>query len=202
MVYSYECRETENKCKFRKSRIFELRRELKDRNLPAPCPYCGSKKTVKVIVEVRFNEVFPGSERAESLNDKAIAESVIAQNEGFRSPMEMETAVGQAHERAKQLGIPVNRILGGHKSPFVGERYKPDQGSQDAYNKAAEGKLKASLARDGQAIVRANRELKAVQSEMKKKAQAHQSKMEFKPDRSKDDLKKACIQAQKARKFV
>jgi hypothetical protein len=117
-----------------------------------------------------------------------------AQAEGFRSPMEMEEAAAQAEARAKQLGIPANRILGGTKANFEGE-YKiseQDKRKQKAlYQKYME---KGLLAKDIKGAARAKRELQDFERGMAKK---HKGARKYKPTLSKADARSQARAQQK-----
>jgi hypothetical protein len=110
----------------------------------------------------------------------------------------MEVAHEQAEARAKELGIPVNRILGGHKSPFVGEPFVPDVSDQfvqqDLNMKLAEASVKGKQTQAQRLL----HDLKDHQSVLSKKAAKH--KREFKPDKSRADLKKEIARARSDRK--
>jgi len=176
-------------------------RSLENRNRPAKCPECGIRCS-KGIDSPSFNTVFAGSVRAEMLTDKAVAESEAAQAEGFTSHDEIQAAEGQAAERAKQLGIEPNRILGGLPSP-----HKPVEGQKIATSKEdaivheslIKRRLEAVRKKDLSAHQRVVREMKEHEKYVNKKAA--DIKTEFRPLRTKDDCKKVIRKSQEARKM-
>src|SRR5271165_5572065 len=135
---------------------------MEERNNPAKCPVCG-KMGRKIMTKVHFNEVFIGSYKHAANVDAAVQMSVEAQKEGFVSRMEMETAVGQAHDRAKELGIPVERILGGHKSPFKGETFRPAETDVEQTVKLNKQLAEATLQGKSGKVQKLRRELSAQQ---------------------------------------
>lgn len=113
LTYEHDCPE----CGYQ----FEVSRQMADRNKPADCPVCkfiGCPRVYRTAPRVKW---FPGSYTYDDRADKLDRMAKEAQAEGFRSKGEVEAAVGQAHERAAKLGIPVERILGGTKASMEGE---------------------------------------------------------------------------------
>lgn len=190
-TYEFEC----TACNY----LFESHRTMEARNLPASCPRC-KKPAKKVIATVRFNEVFAGSFKHEDNTDKAMREGQIAQAEGFRSKMEYEVACEAAHDRAKKLGLPPERILGGVKSPFQGE-VAIDKNDQIAHQHLVEKVVSSAYAKPDDAK-RARKNLKEFEAHTGQKYKAAAAKREFKPHFSPADLKKQVKKAQSDRKSV
>ena len=92
-------------------------REIADRNRPYVCPKCN-RECPRIPSVPNFNMIFPGSTRADFLAQKLTQESVIAQEEGFRSKGEIEEALGQAEDRAAAMGQKGKQLIGPVQSPF------------------------------------------------------------------------------------
>lgn len=175
-IYEYECSE----CKFQ----FEAARKLEDRSKPAACPACLRLKGVRIYLSAPRVNWFPGSSTFDSRAEKLDKMAKEAQAEGFRSKAEIEAAVGQAHERAKQLGIPVERILGGTKAPFEGE-IKVAPSDAATHKKLYQNYLDAGLLKqDVRKAASAKKELDSFEATQRKK---HAGARKFKvKDRDKD----------------
>lgn len=102
-------------------------REMADRHRPYLCPKCGVA-CLNIPALGYFNMLFPGSTRADHLAQKLTTETMKDQAEGFRSVDEIQTAMGQAEERAKQMGTPGKQLIGPVDSPLIGETHKPSVG--------------------------------------------------------------------------
>ncbi len=173
-------------------------RTLETRKIPAQCPNCGAAMP-KGVDLVSFNTVFAGSERADRQAEIATQMSVEAQAEGFTSQDEMQAAEGYAQERAKQLGIPVERILGGTKSPFKGDPFVPDSSDAKIHEDLVKERIKAHSDNDQHALLRVAKTMKEHEAHLKKKAA--KIKKKFEPDRSPDQCKKLVVKAQRERKM-
>lgn len=197
-TYDYECPESCSKPACPGN--FEQVRTMETRDVPAKCPECN-KECKRVILSVRFQSLFPGSYKLEAQTDAAVKESEHAQAEGFRSKMELETAIGQAHERAKELGVPVERILGGTASPFKGAAYAPSETEAKAQRNLTEAQIKAQIDGDSQRAGKIARQRAELDSQVNQNAAKHNAKREFAPTRTKEQCKKDVIKAQRERKM-
>ncbi len=173
-------------------------RKMEERHEPAFCPVCGIS-CKKGVDRCSFNTVFPGSTRAEFLAGEAVKESVRAQDEGFRSKTELEVAMGQAEDRAKQLGVPTNRILGEKKSPFVGERYRPPADVVRRGETLVKQMIEAQNHGKTEAYMKAKKELEYHENHVRQEVAKVKAKQEFKPDKTRNQLKKEIKQSQSLR---
>jgi putative FmdB family regulatory protein len=187
-TYDYEC----TKC----SHQFEAIRKLEERHYPSICPICG-KEARKIISLVSFNTVFGGSTRSEHLADAAVRESEIAQAEGFTSKDEIQAAQGYAAERAKELNIPVERILGGMPSPFVGERPTPTGSELLEGQQLIKRQIAAHMKGDPKEVRDVAKKRKVLEDRI---AARGQQKLKFRPIRDREQLKKDVIASQRERK--
>lgn len=85
-------------------------RTVDSRNKPGKCVICGGK--TKHIMSACNFQPFEGSDRLRSYVDKYADWVEEAQREGITSMSEIDEGEGQAAERAKQLGVGVEKILG------------------------------------------------------------------------------------------
>ena len=188
-TYDYEC----PNCAER----FEDREEIATRNNKHECPVCCTRSP-RIPSLVRFNTVFPGSERAESHNKSLEQLTAEAMSEGFTSRDEIETAKGLAAERAKQLGYDKDKqLIGPVKSPYVGDAPVADANILQTKDRLARTAVQA--ARTGRVGVaeKAKRELAAV--ERHSAAEAKKVKREFRPDATPTVLKSRIKDAQSRR---
>ena len=177
---------------------FDEIRTMETRNNPAKCPVCGGVCR-KIMTAVNFNMVFPGSERAERQAEEATRESIRLQDEGFTSKDEIQAAEGQAAERAKELGIPKERILGGMPSALTGDKFTPSKDDALTQQKLVEARVKAMQKGDQAGHKRAVHEMAEHEQGLQKKAAA--IKREFKPLRDKKACQKDIVAAQRSRKM-
>lgn len=168
LTYEYCCK----KCGL----ILDESRAMADRGRPAVCK-CGGNAPRVYATAPRVNW-FPGSQTFDSRAENLDRMAKEAQAEGFRSKGEIEEAEGQAHERAKQLGIPVTRILGGTPAQFEG---KHEINPQDAarHRKLYQRALEAQLSKDKKQIRDSARALREFETRQRKKqARARRIKLD------------------------
>ncbi len=117
-----------------------------------------------------------------------------AQAEGFRSQTEMEEAHAQAEDRAKRLGIPVSRILGGTKANFEGELKISEADKRKQKNLYQNYMEKGLLGKDLKGAAKAKQDLQRFESAMQKK---HKGERKYKPTLSKETAKSMARAQQK-----
>jgi putative FmdB family regulatory protein len=186
--YEYEC----SACAL----VFEESRTIANRNIKAKCPQCG-EPCPKIMSRTNFNPIFQGSTRAANLADYYTRLSLEAQSEGFRSKTELETAIGMAKERAKQMGTPEKTLIGPQKSPFIGEKFAPSKDEAQKGQSLIAGKIKAAHSGNLTEIKRADSALKEHDVYIKEKAS--KKPQEFKPDKDREALKKDIKKSQSQR---
>lgn len=159
-------------------------RKLEDRNKPGVCPSCSFSKCSRAYLSAPRVIWFPGSFTYDDRSAKLDKMAKEAQAEGFRSQDEVDIAVGQAKERAKQLGIPVEKILGGTKAPFEGKlSINPNDAAKHKklYQEYVE---KGILGKDIKGAAKAKAALSEFETQQRKK---HKDARKYKPtDRAKD----------------
>lgn len=187
--YTYRCESCEED--------FDEFREIKHRSRWSTCPKCGNKECKKQITVVNFNEIFPGSHKQQSLADYWTRESVRAQEEGFQSKMELETAIGMAQERAKQMGKPDKQLIGPVESPYKGEKYKPTSDEVGTANELVKRTLKAAHSGSRKEYKHAREALSEHEHNIKQKI-AKTSK--FQPKHNKEAREKQIKESREARK--
>ena len=121
--YEYECA----KCGL----IIDEVRVVSKRNDKGKCSKCEGT-TSRVYVTPPNFQAFEGSDKLRSMVDKHADFVESAQREGIRSYTEIEEGTAQAHERAKKLGIPVEKILG-----YKGKKPKLTKESKENFAKQA-----------------------------------------------------------------
>lgn len=169
-TYEAEC----PKCKI----YFDCHKKLADRNTPSICPKCGFNKCARVFLTAPAVIWFPGSFTHDDRVDKLDRMAKEAQAEGFRSEAEMETAMAQAQDRAKKLGIAPEKILGGTKANFEGE-LKIDPKDQAKHKKLFQEYVETgTLKKDIKKAAKAQKDLKAFEGSMRKK---YQGQRKYKP---------------------
>jgi hypothetical protein len=132
--------------------------------------------------------IFQGSTRAEQLADHYTRLSLEAQSEGFRSKDELDTAIGMAKERAKQMDQPGKQLIGPVSSPYEGPKFTPNQEEVAVAGKLVERKIKAAHEGNPTKIRSADQALKEHETILKEKAGKQQQK--FVPKNSPEALKK------------
>lgn len=182
--YDYECPQ----CGYQ----FELCVKLEDRNKPATCPVCENKECKRAWRTAPGIKWFPGSFTLQDRADKLDKLAKEAQAEGFRSQGEVDEAVAQAHDRAKKLGMPVERILGGTKAPFEGE-IKVDPKDAAKHKKLYQNYMEAGiLNKDVKKAAQVKAELTAFEKGQREK---FKNARKFKPKDRKGDIAAAKSQA-------
>lgn len=166
---------------------FDQVRTMGDRNAPTSCPCCG--KPAERVFETAPHVIwFPGSYTFDDRNDKLDRMAKEAQAEGFQSAGEIEAAEGQAAERAKQLGVPVSKILGGTKANFEGE-LKVDPKDQAKHKKLYQKYVETGLmGKDIRGAAKAKDELTQFETDQRKK---HKNARKYKPTLTREDAAKA-----------
>ena len=178
MTYEYNCEQCDL--------VFEEVREIPKRYQLAKCPQCG-EPCPKIMSRTNFNPIFQGSTRAANLADYYTRLSLEAQSEGFRSKTELETAIGMAKERAKQMGQDGKQLIGPVETPYEGPKFQP---SADEAKKGAElvaAKIKAAHTNNPSEIKKADAAFKEHESFIKEKAQKNPQK--FNPKKKEKELK-------------
>lgn len=188
--YNYEC---EPCGEF----VFEETRTLSDRHRLATCPKCGNNNCRKIMNRCHFNEIFPGSTKHESLAEHWTRESVKAQEEGFSSKDEIQTAIGLAQERAKQMGMPDKQLIGPVQSPYEGPKYNPTKEEVATAGVLVEKNVRARRGGDSREVKRTREALKEHEAVIKQKAKTSQT---FKPRHDKSALQQQIKFAREARK--
>jgi putative FmdB family regulatory protein len=186
--YEYEC----DPCNL----TFEESRTIAQRNTPAKCPSCG-EPCKKIISRTNFNPIFQGSTRAANLADYYTRLSLEAQSEGFRSKNELDTAIGLAKERAKQMGTPDKTLIGPQKSAFVGDKFQPSKDEAVKGQELVAAKIRAAHTNNPTEVKKADAAFKEHEAYIKGKAA--KKPQQFKPDNSREDLKKAIKKSQDIR---
>lgn len=191
-TYEYFC----EKC----SSEIEETRTMENRDVPAKCS-CGAfaKRDFRTF---RFDSNFIGSVRQEHAADDAVKLSVELQKQGFSGAMEREVALGQAVDRAKELGVPLNSILGSKPSPFKGDNYQPEKYEVEAQKKLTQYSIEADMKGDSATAKKHKQNLVELDKQIKQKSQKAEAKKVFAPDNSKADLKKMVIKSQRNRNGV
>lgn len=174
--------------------VIEEVREVADRSRPAKCPDCGVDCKKIISSGVSFNPVFAGSTRHEFQVDEAVRMSDEAQQEGFKSRDELDTAIGLAEERAKQMGTD-RKLIGPVDSPFE-SKYKPTAKEIDEGKRMVEKMGKAIASGDQKKAIDIKNELKGHEQSIHKKMEATKT---FKPKATKEDLSKRVKASQSSR---
>jgi putative FmdB family regulatory protein len=119
-TYDFEC----SVCKIE----FEYILPIEQRNNLPSCPKCSTAEHVlRIYVKGPQMIAFPGSDALRSRVDAHANLVREVQAEGIRSNTEVEVGMEAAHDRAKKLGIPVEKILGPKgKKPALTEEKKAE----------------------------------------------------------------------------
>lgn len=171
---------------------FEVRCEMVDRDQLRQCPECDHLYCKRAYLTAPSVQWFPGSYTYNDRGDKLDKMAKEAQVEGFRSQGEIDEAIAQAHARAKKLGMPVEKILGGTKAPFEGE-IKVDPKDAATHKKLYQNYMEAGmLNKDIKKAASVKAELTAFEKTQRDK---FKNARKFKPKDRKGDIAKAKAQA-------